>query len=542
MKEQNSPNLYVSCDRMNTIWFRYWSHYEETGKTLSGDAVKEHISTFKREVHFLVRRSCDLEFHQYLNHLLDYTKKKGRKKGLTVRKHMKELTRYILLDKIRQQQGIFLTTNDILAIKDIESEEEQESLSYGHLHRVVNEYYPELLTTRIELRERLGKRKYDNDRKIEDHRERIVETQFTLQEKIPPNLFEVVVKRGMPDIATTKFLEQMRFQGNIMSQIMMCDPIDLAKLLEFKEDVCEIIEEIRENPFLEDEDSVEWDVFRDSAVFNYLVQSLFLQIRVLVELRWFRDKSEDIQNKLIYREPQYPKYRRKDAEKAIKLAFNWYGRSELVIQIMSIASLAYFKLGDEYINTGLWLYQQILSQLELTDDWKAHVLYNIGITHLHLGQERLMLRRLQESIEIHERLGNHPGDLADTYGYLAQYWRIKDRKKYLYYRNLAEALLKEPILSKRRRLIHYRLLSDCAVIHQDKAWEKRLYELGLKYSLHDDKLEEFALWFSQCLNDLDIMGERGPEIGPGRIPPPQELRSIHISPSFKMTILDPDPE
>jgi hypothetical protein len=174
---------------MNTIWLRYWTHYEEKGKTLTGDAITNHIEKFKREVHFLVRRSCDLEFHQYLNGILDYTKEKGRKDGLVIYKHMRELIRYILLDKVRQKQGKFLTTSDILSKSGYDSEDGQDQLSYGHLHRMVNKYYPELLTTRIELRGRLGKRKYDNDRKIEDHRERIVETQFTIPEKLPSGIF-----------------------------------------------------------------------------------------------------------------------------------------------------------------------------------------------------------------------------------------------------------------------------------------------------------------------------------------------------------------
>lgn len=541
MNGSNPNTLYVTWDRMNTIWFRYWTHYEEKGKTLTGDAITNHIEKFKREVHFLVRRSCDLEFHQYLNGILDYTKEKGRKDGLVNYKHMRELTRYILLDKVRQKHGKFLTTRDILSKSGYESEDCQEQLSYGHLHRIVNEYYPELLTTRIELRGRLGKRKYDNDRKIEDHRERIVETQFTIPEKLPPGIFNLVVVRAMQKDATPRFLEHMNFQANMMSKFMMSDPIDLAKLVLFRDDLLELIDEIGHNPFIDPDDSEEVSDFFDSRLFNYLVQALFHQIRVLVELRWFREKSESVQNNLLYREPRYPKYRKKDAQIAVRMGLKWFGRPELVVQIMGISSLAYDKCYREKSpKTGLWLSKQCLEQLDLSEEWKAHVTYNLGISHFQLGQERLMLRRLRESINLFEKVGGHLGDQADAHGYIAEYWRTKNRNKYLFYRDKAEKLVKNSILTKRRKALHYKLLSDCAYIHQDKNWEKRLYELGLKHSGNNTSLEDYAMWFNQCLTDLEINGERGPERGPGRYPPPEELRSIQYSPSFKATILDPD--
>jgi hypothetical protein len=37
---------------------------------------------------------------------------------------------------------------------------------------------------------------------------------------------------------------------------------------------------------------------------------------------------------------------------------------------------------------------------------------------------------------------------------------------------------------------------------KDKEWEKRLYGLGLMVSGNDASLEDFALFFNQCLNDL----------------------------------------
>jgi len=543
---------------MNTIWFRYWKSHEEIGKTLTGKAIKEHQRKFKKEVHFLIRRSCDLEFHQYLNRRLDYTKEKGRKEGLVIRKHMRELSRFILLDIIIQKEGKFLTTQELLS-KDqdiymhrigtnddyyktkLQRNEDEYQLSYGHLHRIINEYYPELLTTRIELKARLGKRKYDNDRKIDDHRERIVETQFSLNEKVPPGIFELVVARAMQKEATPKFLKQMHFQANLMSKFMMCDPIDLAKLLLFKDDIYEIIDELGVNPFNYDKSSSEKDTFIDSGLFNYFVQSLFHQIRALVELRWFREKSERIQNKLIYREPQFPKYRRKDAKKAVCLASKWFSHPEMVVQIMELAALTYSRyLRKELPKVGLWLNQECLLQLTLNDEWKAHVLYNLAIGHFENGQERLMMIRMKESASLFEQLGNHPGDEADAYGYIAEYWRTRNTERYLFYREKTEGLIKSPILTNRRKAFHYLFLSNCALSNQDKLWEKRLYELGLILCGNDDLLEDFALFFNQCLNDLEIHGQRGPETGIGRFPPPSELDETITSPSFKMIIIDPD--
>ncbi len=541
MAESNPNNLYVPWDRMNTIWFRYWTHYEEKGKTLTGDAVTNHIEKFKREVHFLVRSSCDLEFHQYLNRTLDYTKEKGRKDGLVINKHMRELTRFIILDKMYQQRGKFLTTREILP-NDYDSEDSQDPLSYGHLHRMVNEYYPELLTTRIELRERLGKRKYDNDRKIEDHRARIVETQFSLPEKIPPGIFNLVVARAMRKDATPKFLEQMNFQANMMSKFMMSDPIYLAKLVMFRDDVIELIDELGENPFIDPQDPKEVSDFNINS-YNYLVQMLFHQIRTLVELRWFKEKTESTQLKLIYREPKYPKYRKKDAKKAVSMASIWFEKPELVVQIMGISSLAYDRnIRKLSPKIGLWLFKECLVQLDLSDEWKAHVMYNLGMAHLQLGHERLMLRRLQESANLFEKVGGHPGDEADAYGYIAAYWRTRNQDKYQFYRDKAETRIMSPILSKRRQMAHIKLLSDCAYIHKDRIWEKRLYELGLKLSGYDSSLEDYAMWFNQCLTDLEILGERGPERGFGRYQTPEELESIQRSPAFYGTVLDPDPE
>jgi hypothetical protein len=554
-------NIFVAWDRMNSIWFRYWKNYEDKGKILSGEAKKEHQRKFEKEVHFLIRRSCDLEFHQYLNRRLDYTKEKGRKEGLVVCKHMRELTRFILLDTIRQKIGKFATTQDILSInpeedrfsletindydeKILMSNENKEQLSYGHLHRIVNKYYPELITTRIELRGRLGRRKYSDGRKIEDHRERIIETQFSQVDRVPPGIFELVVVRAMRQDATPKFLEQMHFQANLMTKLIMCDPIDLAKLVAFKDDVFEIIDELGNNPFIDEKQTREENAYIESGFFNYLVQSLFHQVRALVELRWFREKSERIQDNLIFREPHLPKYSRLNAKKVVNLSLKWFKNPEAVLELMQIAALTYSrylsgaesKLG----RVGLWLNQECLQQLDLDDEWKAHAFYNLAIGYWEVGKQKLMLKWMRDSASLFERLGGHPGDEADAYAYIAEYWRTRNIEKYWFYRNKAEDLIKSNILTKRRKAFHYLFLSNCALVNQDKLWEKRLYELGLSLCGNDDSLEDFTLFFNQCIDDLEILGERGPEEGLGRFPLPKELDEKHTSPSFKMIILDPD--
>lgn len=551
-------NIFSEWDRMNTIWFRYWCNFEETGKALDPRATeehREHWARFKREVQFLLKSTCDFEFHQYLNRRLDYTKDSRRKEGVVVRKHMKELARFILLDKLRQKEGKFATTQDLLPPEGFKQEEplvdgrgrvmpkgeDKDRLSFAQLHRIVNVYYPELLTKRVELRRRLGRKKYHNGRKIDDHRERIVETQFSLEEKIPPGIFELVVARAMREDATPKFLERARFQAKVNSKLMICDPIDLAKLLAFRDDVLEIINDLGANPFMDNEQIKKQKVFTESSLFNYLVESLFLQIRALVELRWFREKSPKMQDSIVFREPRLPKYSRKDAKKAVNLSLQWHRKPESILHLMDLVSfLSGRYLRDRFPNMGMWLNQECLAQLDLSEEWKANACYNIAIGYFESGQSRLMLRWFKKSLEIDQRIGDHPGDEADAYGYIAEYWRPRNTEKYLFYRNKAEKLVQSNILTKRRKAFHYLFLANCAVMTKDKAWEKRLYELGLVLSGKDAALEDFANFFSQCLNDLATIGERGPEIGPGRFAPPQDWAEVRTSASFGMAIADPD--
>lgn len=554
-------NIFVAWDRMNTIWFRYWTNYEAKGKTLGADmeANKEHQERFKKEVHFLIKSSCDLEFHQYLNKRLDYTKENGRKEGIVILKHMRELAMFVLLDKIKQSDGKFATTQDIRPSKnknplwwrEYNSENKEETfdnnaetkqISYGHLHRMVNKYYPELLTTRIELRGRLGRRKYSkNGRKIEDHRERIVETQFSQEETIPPGIFELVVARAMKKDATPEYYERVLLQQGEVSKSMICDPIDLAKLLMFREDVLKIIDNLGANPFIDNEKPEEEKVFKESRMFNYLIQSLFLQVRALVELRWFREKLESTQNSIIFREPRLSKYYRRDAKKAVALNLQWFGDSEAVLGSMYIAGLSYIRyLKVPMPQVLLFLMKECLEQLDLSDDSRALVLYNIAMSYQQTEQYRLMLRWLRKSQLLWERIGDHPGDIADIHGYIAEYWRLRDSEKYFYNRNKAEELVRTGILTQRRKAFHYLFLSNCACMFKDEEWEKRLYDLGLMVSGKDATLEDFAFFFNQCLNDLEFFGKRGPEGGPGRYAQPKDWGEKISSPSFKATFLDPN--
>lgn len=544
---------------MNTIWFRYWTNYEEKGKSLSGEAVEEHQRRFKREVHFLVKNFCDLEFHQYLNKRLDYTKENGRKDGAVIRRHMRELARFILLDKLRQRAGRFVTTRDIIPPKNcspfwwretvaghegkkLSSVEDTEHLSYGHLLRMVNDYYPELLTKRIELRGRMGRRKFSNGRRIDDHRKRIIETPFSKEEKIPPGIFELVVARAMRQDATPDFLKRMHLQAGEVAKSMICNRVDLAKLLAFREDVLKIIDDLGTNPFIDKvEKNEKQESFTESGIFDYLIQTLFLQVRTLVELRWFREKSERIQDSIIFREPRLPKYHRKDAKKVVNLSLQWFKNPEGVLELMGIAALSYIRyLKKSMPQVGLWLMQECLQQLNLPDDSKALTYYNIAMSYQQAEQHRLMLMWLRKSLWLWERIGDHPGDEADIHGYMAEYWRLQNNEKYLFHRNKAEELVKSSILTERRKAFHYLFLANCACMFQDREWEKRLYEFGLLVSAKSDDLEDFTLYFNQCLSDLDTFGARGPEGGSGRFAAPQDWSESISSPSFKMTFVDPD--
>lgn len=552
MNPETTKNIFSEWDRMNTIWFRYWCNFEETGKSLDPkdyDGQKKHWAKFRREVQFMLRSACDYEFHQYLNKRLDYAKDRGRKEGIVIRRHMKELVRYILLDKIRQEEGKFATTQDVLPPKNGRYEEQlidgrgktiplrddRETLSYAQLHRMVDEYYPELLTTRREQRSRLGRRKYNEGRRIEDHRMRIIETMFSRKEKVPSGIFDLVVVRAMGKDATPKFLKQARFQGKVNSQLVMCDPVDIAKLLVFRTDVLEIIDDLGSNPFTDGKEC------RSSLAFKLLVESLFFQVRALAELRWFREKSVRTQESIIWREPRLPKYSRRNVQRAVALSLQWHENPETVLHMMDIVGfLSARYLADRFPKMGLWLSQECFKQLVLSDEWRANTCYNIAMGHFLTGQRGLMLKRLRESLAIYERIGEHPGDEADAYGYIAEYWRLSNFKKYMLNRGKAEELLKSNTLTPRRKAFHYLWLANCAVESKDIDWAKRLYGLGLVLAGKDASLEDFANFFNQCLKDLEEFGKVGPVTGPGRYPMPQDWVETKTSASLGMIITDPD--
>jgi hypothetical protein len=183
--------------------------------------------------------------------------------------------------------------------------------------------------------------------------------------------------------------------------------------------------------------------------------------------------------------------------------------------------------------------QECLQQLDLSEDSKALVTFNVAMSYQQMQNYKLMIRWLDQAKFLWEKIGGHTGDLADVHGYIAEYWRPLDRKKYMSNRNRAEELLNSDILTKRRRAFHYLFLSNCACMFKDKQWEKRLYELGLMVSGSDENLEDFAFFFNQCINDLKYHGARGPEGGPGRYAQPKDWGEDISSPSFKMTFLEP---
>jgi hypothetical protein len=208
------------------------------------------------------------------------------------------------------------------------------------------------------------------------------------------------------------------------------------------------------------------------------------------------------------------------------------------MNIVTFLSARY--LADRFPKMGLWLSQECLKQLHLSEGWKANTCYNIAMSHFLNRQSGMMLKRLKESLAIYKRIGGHPGDEADAYGYIAEYWRLRRFKKYMLNRSKAEELLKSTILTPRRKAFHYLWLANCAVESKDIEWAKRLYGLGLMLAGEDAKLEEFANFFSQCLTDLEQTGKVGPVAGPGRYPLPQDWAEIKTSASFGMIIADPD--
>jgi hypothetical protein len=208
---------------------------------------------------------------------------------------------------------------------------------------------------------------------------------------------------------------------------------------------------------------------------------------------------------------------------------------------MYIAALSYIRyLKVPMPQVGLFLTQECLKQLDLSDDSKALAFFNIAMSYQQMENYGLMLKWLDKAKLLWEQIGDHPGDIAEIYGYIAEYWRLRDYEKYLGNRRKAEELLKSEILTRRRKAFHFLFLSNCAYMSKDKEWERRLYELGLLVSGDENSLEDFAFFFNQCLNDLKVYGARGPEAGPGRYAQPNEWGESVLSPSFKVTFLDPN--
>lgn len=529
--EKSNGNPFAEWDRVNTILSRYWSIYEERRKTLTDiEALQMHDDKFKREVQFLIRRSCDPDFHNFLNNRLDYTKEDGRKAGLVIRKHMKQLAKFILFDKFLQVEREYLKLNDPLT-----GWKDEEYQSYGHLLRMVNRYYPELITTKEEIRQRSGKRKWSNKRKIEDHRQRVVETQFSKGETQQPGVFDKIVSVAMGLDASNPFFDRMHMQLDEMQKTMVSNPIDLSKLLLFKEDILQIIKEIGKNPFLDADIGDTNDL-----TFNSLVQMLFEQVRLLVELRWFREKSINIQLKIIFKEPRITKYHKKDAAKAVNLSWNWFQDPEKVMSSMIVAGISYIeyrRIPEPRVSR--WLIEECLKQLTYNDDDKALAYYNIAMVCQQTNELRLMMSWLKKSLQLWENVGDHLGDIADIYAYMAEYWRLKDPKKYQDFKNRAEGILKADTTSTPRRIaFHYKFFADCAAMFKDKTWETHLYEQGLLHSSKYDSLSNFANWFNQCIGDMESLGERGPQGGFGRFVAPKEMDGTVVSSAFKIWFYD----
>jgi hypothetical protein len=154
---------------------------------------------------------------------------------------------------------------------------------------------------------------------------------------------------------------------------------------------------------------------------------------------------------------------------------------------------------------------------------------------------RLMLKWLKKARQLWEKVGGHPGDIADTYAYTAEYWKPIDPNKYVFYRKKAEEILKnDNTLTKRRKAFHYLFFADCAAMFHDDEWEEHLYEVGILFCSKDPSLEDFKIFFAQCLNDLIAFGQRGPQGEFGRVAAPQDCEETITSAAFKSWSFGPD--
>jgi len=450
---------------------------------------------------------------------------------------MKDLTRFILIDNIRNEFGNeYATLRDVnfARPKDVKDElyAEPESSgetekewqkrkkgrpSYKTLFRYMNEYYPELIARPIRF-----------TRKLPDDRRTPYETPLSSEEADAVQR-DVEEMMGWASVGLgPEHLLMIDLYIPIAKQIQIVEPVDIMKFLTYARDAREVALDVIQDL---SQETPETDKIRDYWFVRHLlmggivVDVLFEQLRWLTQIRWFRERPKERQLEILSLKCQLT-YTQKDAETAIRERRKWHRDDGFLFGevIRVVQSFNFYSRVD----AGIMLLQECLKQLTLPDD-------DIGLLHHNLAMQfrlgnniPLMRIHLQKSAEFYEKSGYY-GAQAVEYGYLAE--TSSDEAERDSYKKKAEDLM-EKLRDSRELAYYYLHLADCADRYGDIQWEKQLLERALRSIGETPETEDYFLYMNQCLNDISISKKRGSEGGFGRVPHPPEWKSNRISPFF----------
>lgn len=531
---ERDPVTYV--DRTSSMMSSYWNRFKAKCETLDGKELSDYKLATYREIQFWIRDSFDISFHQFLNRdLLNYVKE-GRKNGPELREHMKDLTRFILIDNIRREFGNeYGTLRDVHFAKprdlkdELYAEPETKSEgkewekrkrgrpSYKTLLRYMNEYYPELIAKPITF-----------SRKVSDDRRTPYETPLSSDEA------DAVHRDVAEMMEWASFgLEPFHVLARDMithqaKQIQIVEPSDIMKFQAYARDAREItldvIQDLSED--LPETDKIrEYWLVKSMLTGRIIVNALFEELRWLTQLRWFRERSAERQWAILSQKCELI-YTHADAEMAVRALRRWHSNDGFVFgEIVRVVGS--FNL-HERIDAGIMLLEECLKQMTLVDDDTGLLHHNLAMQFRLCQDVQKMKYHLERSASFYAK-GGYPGAEAIEYGYLAEI--SSDKEESETYKQKAEDLMAS--LADKKELAYYYLhLADCADGYGDIAWEKRLLEKALRVIDDGPDASEYYLYMSQCLTDISIMNKRGPSNGFGRVSHPPEWKVGSVSPFF----------
>jgi hypothetical protein len=165
------------------------------------------------------------------------------------------------------------------------------------------------LYTRGELERKFKGRKFAEERRTQNRKERVIATPFSSPQTLDPEVFVYVMieafRHEFQGEAFRKFLMQAVTQIAETDRIEETNSIEIRKLSLFQK---RIHESIRKHNLIPKKVFVEGIEREVSPSLERLVgKLLYAQTRILAEIHWFRGLSSESQDELIHREPQYLK-------------------------------------------------------------------------------------------------------------------------------------------------------------------------------------------------------------------------------------------